>query len=215
MGSWYESFPMDPVFSPEQFARYRRAVESALPFYERHLSPGARILELGCGLGVSSIPLSTFGYRVVGVDHDPRVVYAARRNAQRFGTDYRVVLGDVFDIERRFGPDSFDACDSGGLLEHFDRSRIRRLVGAQLRLAPRVLATMPVRTADTLTAYGVDEEHAEANVDRYGIYRNFWDEPTWLHDVLRGFRVREHFVEKADVSIGAFDELTVVLTRDR
>lgn len=212
-GGWIEAFPMNPIFSRDEFTRYRKAAESALPFYERLLPKGARILNLGCGLGVSSIPLSTFGYRIVGVDNDPGVVEAVRQNARNFGGDYRVVQGDVFDIVELFGPDSFDACDSGGLLEHFEREPVRRLVEKQLLVAPLVIANMPVKTEATLRAYGVRDQEAEGNVDPNGIYRNFWDERTWVEDVLGGFHVVEHFVERAPPTIGGFDEVTVVIDR--
>lgn len=211
--SWFDAFPMNPVFSEEDFERYKNAVKANLPFYQRHLQEGAKILNLGCGLGVSWIPLSTFGFSVVGVDSDPRVVEAAKLNAKMFGGDCQVVLGDVFDIVDLFGPDSFDACDSGGLLEHFAKKQVRDLVEKQLVVAPLVIANMPVKSEATLRAYHVREGKAEGNVDRKGIYRNFWDEKTWVGDVLRGFHVRDHFVEPAPPAIGAFEELTVVLDR--
>lgn len=212
-GGWFDAFPMNPVFSREEFARYRRAVESALPFYEHLLPKGARVLNLGCGLGVFSIPLSTFGYRIVGVDNDPRVVEAASQNARNFGGDYRVVQGDVFDIVDLFGPNSFDACDSGGLLEHFDRDKVRSLVERQLTVAPLLIASMPVKTEATLRSYRIQDQNAEGNVDAHGIYRNFWDQRTWVEDVLHDFHVVENFVERASPAIGEFDELTVVIDR--
>lgn len=211
--SWFDIFPMSPVFSKGDFEKYRAAARANLPFYERTLKKGARILSLGCGLGVSSIPLSTFGFRVVGIDNDPRVVEAATANGKSFGGDYQVVLGDAFDIVELFGKDAFDACDSGGLLEHFDRARVRELVSKQLLVAPVVIANMPVKTEATLRAYRVTEEEAEGNVDPDGIYRNFWDESTWVRDVLRGFHVTERFVDRAPATIGGFDELTLVLDR--
>jgi 2-polyprenyl-3-methyl-5-hydroxy-6-metoxy-1,4-benzoquinol methylase len=136
---------MSPIFSKEDFETYRNAVKATLPFYERHLRNGARILNLGCGLGISSIPLSSLGYRVVGVDNDPRVVEAARQNAKTFGADCQILLGDVFDIVELFGRDSFDACESGGLLEHFDKDRVRSLVERQLSVAPWSLPACRLR----------------------------------------------------------------------
>jgi len=211
--SWFDAFPMNPIFSKEQFESYRKVTEANRGFYDRQLGKRARILELGCGLGVSWIPLSTLGFRVVGLDNDPRVVEAARQNAKNFGLDCEITWGDVFDIVDRFGRDSFDACESGGLLEHFSRGQIRTLVGDQLQVAPRVIANMPVKTEATLRAYGIRDQQVEGNVDRNGISRNFWDPTTWVQDVLHGFHITEHFVEKAPPTIGEFDELTVVIDR--
>ena len=72
---------------------------------------------------------------------------------------------------------------------------------------------MPVKTEATLSAYGVRDQDAERNVDSDGIYRNFWDERTWVDDVLHGFHVVEHRVDRAPPTIGGFDELTVVIDR--
>jgi len=214
-GIWAKAFPMSMVFSNADFESYKLAAERSLPFYERHLPKGARILNLGCGPGVSWIPLSLHGYRVVGIDNDLKVVEAAQKNAKTFGGDCQVISGDVFDVVELVGPDSFDACDSGGLLEHFDREQVRMLVRQQLLVAPLVMATMPVRTEATLRTYEVRAEAAEGHVDTHGIYRNFWDERTWVVDILEGFRVVEHFVERAPPPIGEFDELTVVIGRAR
>jgi hypothetical protein len=72
---------------------------------------------------------------------------------------------------------------------------------------------MPVKTEATLKAYRVQDQDAEGNVDSDGIYRNFWDQRTWVDVVLRGFQVLEHFVERAPPTIGGFDELTIVIDR--
>src|SRR4051812_43349395 len=56
------------------------------------LPPGARILDLGCGPGVSSIALARRvpGSRVLGVDLAARMLGQARRHVRRGGLDGRV-----------------------------------------------------------------------------------------------------------------------------
>ncbi len=195
---WYEAFRknMNPVFTKEDFEKYKAGAKASLHFYRKYPKKGAKILDLGCGLGCTSVPLSTFGFKIVGIDNDKKVVEAARQNAGNFGGDIEIKSGDIFRIEKIFGKDSFDACISGGLL-----------------VAPLAIASMPAKTGATLRAYGVSEEEAERNVDGQGIYRNFWDEDTWVNDVLKGFNVAEHFIEKADPSIGGFEEVMIAIKR--
>ena len=124
--SWFEAFSksVNVIFTEEDFENYLAVTRSSLDFYKKHLGEGAKILELGCGLGVGPIPLSTFGYDITGIDNDMKVVEAATKNAKKFGKNIKIIHGDIFDIDKMFGPDSFDVCMSGGLLEHFSESQI-------------------------------------------------------------------------------------------
>jgi len=213
--TWYEAFRknMNTVFTKEDFEKYKSGVEVSLDFYKKYLKDGSKILDLGCGLGCTSVPLSTFGFKIVGIDNDKKVVEAAKQNAQKFGGNIEIQFGDIFEIDKMFGKDSFDACISGGLLEHFDKEKIKKLVKKQLFVAPLVFASMPVKTEATLKAYGIKKGEAEGNIDEEGIYRNFWDEDTWVNDVLKEFNVVEHFIEKADPAIGGFEEIMIVIKR--
>jgi len=213
--TWYKAFQdnMNTVFTEEDFEKYRAMVKNSIGFYRKYLKEGAKILDLGCGLGCTAIPLSSFGFKIVGIDNDKKVVEAARQNAKNFGEDIEIKEADVFDIDKIFNNNSFDACISGGLLEHFDKEKIRKLVEKQLFVAPMVIASMPVKTEATLKIYKVKEGEAEGYVDNAGIYRNFWDENTWINDVLKGFNIVEHFIEKADSAIGGFEEIFIVIKR--
>lgn len=212
---WFDAFSesMNTVFTDEEFEKYREMVAKDLKHYSGYIRPGSKILDLGCGLGCTAVPLSAFGYTVVGLDNDPKVVGAAKKNAERFGKDVRIAEGNVFEAEKIFGKNSFDACISGGLLEHFKKEEIRELVAIQLALAPVVIATMPVKTDATKKHYGFTEETALNNVTN-SIYRNFWSEDEWVSDVLAEFTVVEHFVQKVDATIGNFEELWLVIKRD-
>ena len=214
--TWYEALSehMNPVFTKEDFNNYRDFVLEELKHYRRYLKPGARVLDLGCGLGCTAVPLSSLGYRVVGIDNDLKVVEAAKQNAKNFGKDIEIIKGDIFELDKIFGKDSFDACISGGVLEHFKKNEIRKLVELQLKVAPLVIASMPVKTERTMKHYGITEKTALNNISD-GIYRNFWSEDEWVNDVLKGFNIAEHLVARVNPVIGDFDEVFILITKDR
>ncbi len=60
-------------------------------FLKNQLQPGVRVLDLACGTGRHSIPLSREGYGMVGVDASPKLLRIAK---QRYGS-LDVVLGDM------------------------------------------------------------------------------------------------------------------------
>jgi 2-polyprenyl-3-methyl-5-hydroxy-6-metoxy-1,4-benzoquinol methylase len=212
--SWYEKFSEhhNVVFTEADFEEYSKMIEVDLPLFRKYLRDGARILDVGCGLGCGSVPLSAKGYRVVGIDNDPLVIEAAKQNGKNFGGMIEFRLMDAFDIDEEFEKDSFDACIQGGLLEHFSRELIRALVDKQLHVAPLVFSYMPVRTERTLKHYKVEEtENGEVCVD--GISRNLWTEEEWLEEVLSDYNVLESKTSRAIPQIGGFDELLIILGR--
>ncbi len=48
------------------------------------LTPGGRILEIGCGTGKATIPLAERGYQVTAVELGPHLATVAKRNLARF-----------------------------------------------------------------------------------------------------------------------------------
>ncbi|MGH9126570.1 MAG: class I SAM-dependent methyltransferase [Acidimicrobiales bacterium] len=79
----------DQPVVPDAAARYDWECRNVL--YRRHQDfeywrdlareTGGPILELACGTGRLTVPLAASGVEVVGLDHDPAMLYAARRAA--------------------------------------------------------------------------------------------------------------------------------------
>ena len=71
------------------------------------LTPGARILDLGCGGGDQARLFAQKGYRLVGVDIAPSLIEFAKRQFQNEGLEGTFTVGDMrainYDAE-------FDAC---------------------------------------------------------------------------------------------------------
>lgn len=73
---------------------------------EKYFPEGARVLDLGCGTGRTTIPLYKKGYNVIGVDITPEMIENARKIADEHNLDIDYRIGDATDLD--FKSDSFD-----------------------------------------------------------------------------------------------------------
>jgi len=210
--NWHKKLSeiMNPVFSKDQFKQYVNRHKEKLPFYKKFIQ-GKRILDIGCGFGYSSVTLSYLGYDVVALDKDADVIKVIKKNAKNFGERMKIVKGDIFDIDKIFKLDSFDAVISGGLLEHFNIDDIRRIIKKQLLLAPVIIADMPIcsKKSDLKNQY----KNFSKRICKDGIYRNLWDENYWVKHVLKDFNVIYSNVSRSSKHTGRFEKLTLVILR--
>ena len=90
-----------PLLTPE-----RTAVEIDFVIKALDLSPGMRVLDVGCGFGRHSLELARRGYRVLGIDPSSAMIESARqRAADMFPVsrlDYQVEQGEAFTAEQPF-----------------------------------------------------------------------------------------------------------------
>ena len=108
---------------------------------------GARVVELGCGLGVPSLVAAARGARVTAVDWAAEAVDLLRENAERNGIELRAVHADWGGVE---GP--FDLVLGADLL--YEERNGDALLDVLPALAPRVLLADPGRS----TARGFFDE---------------------------------------------------------
>jgi SAM-dependent methyltransferase len=88
---------------------------------ELRLSPGARVLEVGCGTGDDARLLAALvgpGGRVVGIDASEAMIGVARERSSDSSLPVEFALGDVRAL--RLPEDAFDACRCERVLMHVD-----------------------------------------------------------------------------------------------
>ena len=106
------------------------------------LSPGARVLGLGCGDGFLEICLGRLGMRVTGVDRQEKVVSLARKEVRNDRVEF--LAADLRELQRP--SNSYDAVtiiETLGLLPREDDFDLISRVATWLKPRGRILADCP------------------------------------------------------------------------
>jgi predicted nicotinamide N-methyase len=106
---------------------------------------GARVLELGCGLGLPSVAAALAGGRVVATDWSPDAIDFTERNAAANGARLRTAVADWADAEQfvRLGP--WDLVIGSDLL--YEPRNVAQLLVILESVADRAVIADPGRAA--------------------------------------------------------------------
>jgi SAM-dependent methyltransferase len=87
-----------PYLSHPLLTHERTVIETDFVLSQVDLSPGARVLDVGCGPGRHSIELAQRGFDVVGIDPSAAMINAAKARALEAGVapTFRQVSGESF-----------------------------------------------------------------------------------------------------------------------
>lgn len=180
-GTWAKYFEELSIgyWSPETAGALIETFKKLYGGFHRENIYGEKILELGIGSGAIAIPLVEQGFKVVGIDNDKEALLMAESNKQFSDNPeaIQLLLADLYN-KLPFKNNSFDACVSYGLLEHFKKEVLTKLIQEQLRVAPVIVTMMPINTNDTLKTYKATGDPA-GEVDDRGIFRRFLTKKEW------------------------------------
>lgn len=107
----------------ERIEQHRYETEPAIREFARFEERGgARVLELGCGIGTDGANFARNGAEYVGLDQSPTALSLARRRfaAETVGGEF--VQGSATELP--FPDESFDVVYSCGVLHHFTRTQV-------------------------------------------------------------------------------------------
>lgn len=118
-----------PQFTEERTQAEVDFIESALS-----VPSGAPVLDLGCGIGRHAIGMARRGYRVTGVDFNPRYLEIAAGEAEKSGVEVRWMTGDMRALAFE---EAFDAVysyfTSFGYFSDAENERVLGLIARALR----------------------------------------------------------------------------------
>lgn len=142
----------------KRFYVYRNVIEAASSLGDLSAS---RILEVGCGRGVTLLELARRGAQVTGLDYSSEAMAVCREFCGELDLSAHAtfVQGDAFNLP--FSGDSFDFAYSVGLIEHFrdpapllaEQYRVLRPGGTLLLQVPQKYSPYTV-TKKTLMRLG-------------------------------------------------------------
>lgn len=101
------------------------------------------ILEAGTGRGIMSIFLSWLGYKITAVDNNQALLERSRNLCKQLNGNVSYIFCDAFKLENCFFGQKFDLVFSQGFLEHFDDKQIRMLIRQQLKVANKIIISVP------------------------------------------------------------------------
>jgi SAM-dependent methyltransferase len=149
------------------------------------ISPGATVLDMGCGTGRHSIELAKRGYRPTGVDLSMGMLSVARRNAISEGQEIEWIQADAtswktdsrFDAALCLCEGGVGLIDPGENVEQHDHSIFSNVANALKPNAPFLLTT--------LNGYSIIRQMSDEHIaggrfnpaNMYATYQDEWDLP--------------------------------------
>ncbi|CAK0781495.1 UbiE/COQ5-like protein methyltransferase [Gammaproteobacteria bacterium] len=182
---WYRHYMEHKRVAPLHPGDLERQLQSDAPFLEmvaKQVPSAGQILECGCGLARTAMSMAHTGYRITLLDHDPRLLEQVRISARQLALTMNYLQGDFFRLDESVQDKSFDGVTHQGVLEHYDSAEILVIIAQQLRVAPVVVCSVPIKTPYNL-------EYFQDN-----LYRNLWPEVVWRERLHPAFQVVESLV---------------------
>src|ERR1043165_486109 len=94
---------------------------------------GGKVLDVGCGAGEHTMPLTRLGYDVLGIDFSEHAVAQARENATQQGIDAHFAVADATRLGEAEGP-RYDTIVDSALFHVFDDADRPRYAAALHRV---------------------------------------------------------------------------------
>ena len=122
----------------------RKARERFFHLLLNYMSPGMKVLELGCGTGSIIFLLAEWGAEVIGIDISEEAIRQAKGEAKRRGIENKILLLEM-DAEKLDLPDNFfDIICGIGILHHLNLQNTYREIARVLKPTGRAIFLEPL-----------------------------------------------------------------------
>ncbi|HEY3838981.1 MAG TPA: class I SAM-dependent methyltransferase [Bryobacteraceae bacterium] len=148
---WAASTPLDQILVRECFES-PTAMENQFILSLMGSLQGKRVLDVGAGLGESSVYFALLGGQVTAVDISPRMVETAMALARRYGTQIEGIVSSGEDL--RLPPDTYDIVYVANAIHHVeDRTRLLDQIYNALKPGGRLFTIDPVAYNPVINIY--------------------------------------------------------------
>jgi 2-polyprenyl-3-methyl-5-hydroxy-6-metoxy-1,4-benzoquinol methylase len=128
---WYEAIDAEFLYGSRLFATLQQPFDRIMPIPQLR---GARVLEIGCGMGLHTQTMAAAGAEVTAIDLTSTAIEATRRRLALTGLRAQVLQGDAENLPFMTG--AFDFVWSWGVIHHSSRTaRIVREIARVLNKA--------------------------------------------------------------------------------
>ncbi len=158
----------------------------SLDFFDRYVTPPARILDAGCGLGRYTIPLAMREYEVMGVDISSFAITELDNVRLRRNMQMGLAAADVCHLP--FRDNTFDAVVAFGVLQHLLEEE-RRAVPLEFArvLVPGGTIVIEVLGREDMRMGGREVEPATFLRSTGSVYHYF--DPDEIKDIFSGLDI--------------------------
>jgi len=125
---------------------------------------GLHILDLGCGIGESLVPLAERGANVTGIDVSPDLIHLAQQRVDSVGAKVAFSVGSAY--ETGLADESFDVIFCKAVLHHLEIPRARAEMLRILKKGGCIILTEPIRFSKTY-ALARKAFRSHANISEY------------------------------------------------
>ncbi len=128
---WYQAIDAEFLYGSRLFATSQQPFDRIMPISELR---GARVLEIGCGMGLHTQTMAAAGAEVTAIDLTSTAIEATRRRLALMGLRAQVLQCDAENLP--FTTSAFDFVWSWGVIHHSSRTaRIVREIARVLNSA--------------------------------------------------------------------------------
>jgi SAM-dependent methyltransferase len=148
---WALTTPADQIFVRECFEA-PTALENRFILRQMGSLRGKKILDIGSGLGESSVYFALQGAIVTAVDVSPRMVQTAIDLGKRYGVEIRGIVAVGEDL--RLPPDEFDLVYTANTIHHIqDREKLFMQIRGALKPGGRFFSYDPIAYNPVINIY--------------------------------------------------------------
>jgi SAM-dependent methyltransferase len=176
----------------------------SLDFFDRYVTPPARILDAGCGVGRYTIPLAMREYEVTGVDIS-RIAITELDNARlRRNMQMGLAAADVCHLP--FRDNTFDAVVAFGVLQHLLEEERSAVLSEFARvLVPGGTLVIEVLGREDMRMGGREVEPTTFLRSTGSVYHYF--DPDEIRDIFSGLEIIDIKENKVIKNIAGKDHM--------